>query len=332
MNSFVKRIIPAVCAAFLSLSAAGCSLTESEEIVTTVKTEVPPRMLFLGDSIPAGYGLDGYSEDDIYNCESYPNILAKRYKNELECDTVMINRSVSGMLSSELLENLKNGEYDAELKSSDAIVVSIGGNDILGSMFKLMEDIGYSPEDKTISTEDFDLVAASKTLFTMGGSVDKAIAAFDKNLAAIAEEIHSRSSGELFVQTLYDPLENFLGIDLIADFGKEKTDSFNLVVKSNSGVSFSSYRVADVGAAFEGRNTELTRIRDADIHPNEEGHKVIADVIDKEFRAAGFSYTVTEQGEEKLSAQGKKILIGAGIGCAGILLLCIAFAAGAKRR
>ena len=80
------------------------------------------------------------------------------------------------------------------------------------------------------------------------------------------------------------------------------------------------YKVIDVAADFKGKAAELTRIADYDIHPNEAGHKVIAEDVDAALRATGFSYTTIDQGEKQLTADGKKaIAAGCGGGAAAVI-------------
>ena len=95
-----------------SLNAA--AQTEYEEI----KTDTPPEILFLGDSIATGYGLDGYKSGKE-NCESYANILAYKYANQLKgkCKTAMKNSAIDGQTSSELLSGLNHGIYDEDLRN-----------------------------------------------------------------------------------------------------------------------------------------------------------------------------------------------------------------------
>ena len=90
-----SAVVAALCAGVM---LTGCSLTETETTKIAHTTNIPPKMLFLGDSIPDGYGLDGFSTDDNTHCMSYPNILKDRYSDELDgvADTKMFNESVSG--------------------------------------------------------------------------------------------------------------------------------------------------------------------------------------------------------------------------------------------
>ncbi len=56
-----RKIFTAAFSLCTVVCLCGCSLTERDIIETQHKADIPPRMLFLGDSIAAGYGLDGYT-------------------------------------------------------------------------------------------------------------------------------------------------------------------------------------------------------------------------------------------------------------------------------
>lgn len=43
-----------------------------------------------------------------------------------------MNSAVVGDTSQQLLDRINSGEFDADLADSDAVIISIGGNDILG--------------------------------------------------------------------------------------------------------------------------------------------------------------------------------------------------------
>ena len=76
----LKRLISIAAAFIILFTLTGCTLTERDVIDKTYELNSPPRLMFLGDSIAAGYGLDGYTLTDNYSChESYANILDKKY-------------------------------------------------------------------------------------------------------------------------------------------------------------------------------------------------------------------------------------------------------------
>ena len=324
------KITAFISAAILSASLVSCSMTESSQKEVKHNTEVPPKMLFLGDSIAAGYGLDGYTSSDNYHCRSYSNILKEKYETELKgkCEHVMVNKAVSGATSSDLVELIQSGELDSDLKDSDAIVISIGGNDLLGIVLKAMASMGIT-DASSFDYENFDFLGAASSLLSMGGDVDNALTKFDSNLKIIAVELCKRTKGTVFIQTLYDPLEYFSSVKMVTDFSNDKIGRLNSIISDNSS---SGYTVINVAADFKGRAGELTNMSKFDIHPNESGHVVIAEDVDAAFRAAGFSYTTTEDGGTVLTDQAELAI---GIGAFGsVLVLCgiIVFAKRGKKK
>ena len=103
-----KRLAAALTAGMMALSLCSCSLKTHDMIEEKRTVPVPPKLVFLGDSIAAGYGLEGYDKKDLYQCESYANIIGKDYTELLaeECGHTMINDSVSGDTSQDLLDLL----------------------------------------------------------------------------------------------------------------------------------------------------------------------------------------------------------------------------------
>ncbi len=304
-----KRTVAAVAAALSVILLTGCSLTSRDTIEVTVDSPVPPKMLFLGDSIPAGYGLDGYNSDsDNSECRSYPNILRDKYTSELKdkCGHTMVNKAVSGATSSDLLELINSGELDADLADSDAIVVSIGGNDLLHLLFDLFEKLGYNADSSSFNYKDIDILTAASTLTTLGDEADEALDGFEKNLALITDALDERTDGTIYVQTLYDPLEYYTQFSAVTDFSSDKMERFNQIVTDQSE---GNYKVVDVAHIFKGQAGDVTNIKSFDIHPNFIGHQLIADAVDQSFRETGFTYTTEEYGKEHLTGQGYAVII-----------------------
>ena len=70
--------------AFFTAAVMACAtpLACNAEVIKH-EVNVPPNILVLGDSIAAGYGLEGYSENR-YSCASYANLLHDQYDAELK--------------------------------------------------------------------------------------------------------------------------------------------------------------------------------------------------------------------------------------------------------
>lgn len=308
----------------MAMCLSSCAMTEIPEWEVTHNTEVPPKMMFLGDSIAAGYGLEGYSADDLYSCSSYANILKEKYEAELkgECGHKTVNKAVSGAASKDLLGLIQSGELDADLKDSDAVVISIGGNDMLDIMLEALRSLGIS-EKGDFNSDDLDIFSAASYFLSMDKDIDEALVQFEKNIRSISEELEKRTDGTVYVQTLYDPLESFGRLKIISDFSDEKIGKLNSIISENS---LYGYKVIDAAADFKGKADSLTNIGKFDIHPNADGHRVIADAVDASFRATGFSYVTVEHGEKRLTKEGK-MAAGGGIAAGIIILAGIAAAA-----
>ena len=314
-----RKVSSIIVSAFILCGFTACSLTERELVETEYITEVPPRMLFLGDSIPAGYGLDGYTDSDNYNCESYSNILKVKYETELSeiCNHEMQNFAVSGATSDDLLNLLDSGKLDSALESSNAVVVSIGGNDMLHIMFSMLSDLGMSSENRTIDIENIDIFGAAVQLMNMDSEIDDALMNFEVNLKEISTILGNKTNGTVYMQTLYNPLETFTDLQLIVDFSEEKINKYNQIIRNNA----QNYTIIDIASEFEGKCGELTRIKTLDIHPNEDGHRFIAEIVDKSFRDAGFKYIKQEYSAPHLTLLAVFLILG-GI-CAIVAVLLI---------
>ena len=242
-----------------------------------IEVHSPPQVVFIGDSIISGYGLDKYSPDNKLECDSFANILSREFKSELpaQADFRYYNEGLDGRTSGELLELLRSGKIDDELKDADAIVVSIGGNDML------MIFLG-------IIFGDNSPMETAKKVLSLGADYDKALDGFEVNMPLIAEEFHKRSDGQLFVQTLFNPTED-TSISLLNDFTAEKIGRLNSIIYSNSD-NGNNYKVVDVFSELKGKSHELTNIDKKDIHPNAEGHKTIAKLLGKALRSETYHY------------------------------------------
>lgn len=308
----LKKAIAVLGALSLTASLSACAFTETTTKEVTRITEVPEKMLFIGDSIAAGYGLEGYSFEDKYKCRSYPNILKDKYDAELGSENKMVNKAVPGDTSQDLIDLLRSGELDADLKEADAVVVSIGGNDLLGILLKLLDSLGVDEQGK-IDIGSINIFTAATAVLSMEGEVDAALDKFEINIGTISEELLKRTDGTVYLQTLYDPLEYYSKYKTVTKFADEKLGRLNSIITENAS---RGYTVIDVAPDFAGKAEELTNISSFDIHPNAAGHEVIAADVDAAFRETKFTYTATEDGEKKLTTEGKMAVVG---GIAGIV-------------
>lgn len=307
-----------------SLNAA--AQTEYQEI----KTDTPPEMLFLGDSIATGYGLDGYNGGKE-NCESYANMLADKYANQLKgkCKTSMKNSAIDGQTSGELLSGLHNGIYDEDLRNSDAIIISIGGNDLLTVLWDFVSDnfnINFNDSDIENQENNLNFTQIIQSITSLGSKIDNNLKNFDSNLAQIAKYIKNKSDGIIIIQTLYNPFDQF-GQEQIKEFISHKIKALNSSIETHKNDAEAEYIVADVYSEFYGKGNELTRINSMDIHPNQQGHKVIAQCVDKTIGTEKYTYLIkkndTAAQSNNINKNSNQKSVFAALICIGILIIII---------
>ncbi len=297
----LKRFISVAVAFIIPLMLTGCALIEHDLIDKTYELNSPPRLMFLGDSIAAGYGLDGYTLQDNYSCpDSYANILDEKYTLDLAeiCPHEMQNFAVSGATSSDLIELLNSGKLDSALAETDAVIVSIGGNDLLENIYPIISSLGITAENKEIDLSNIDVISLIGQITTLEEDISESLAEFEVNLNEIASLLDAKTEGNVYIQTLYNPFENFTDISMVTDFTQTTIVQFNDIIKNNSA---DKYRIIDVAADFAGRSNDLTRIKEIDIHPNEAGHKIIAEAVDEALTAETYIYTMQIYGEPHLT-------------------------------
>lgn len=297
----LKKIISAIFALIIPIALTGCSLTERDLIDKTYELNSPPRLMFLGDSIAAGYGLEGYTLTDNYSCpDSYANILDKKYTTDLAeiCPHEMQNFAVSGAKSSDLIELLNSGKLDSALAETDAVVVSIGGNDLLENIYPIISSLGITVENKEIDLSNIDVFSLIGQITTLEEDVSNSLAEFEVNLKEITSVLDVKTEGDVYIQTLYNPFENFTDISMVKEFTQTTIVQFNDIIKNNTA---DKYKIIDIAADFEGKCNDLTRIGQIDIHPNEAGHKVIAEAVDEALTAETYLYTTQIYGEPHLT-------------------------------
>ena len=229
--------------AFFTATVMACAtpLACNAEVIKH-EVNVPPNILVLGDSIAAGYGLEGYSENR-YSCASYANLLHDQYDAELNdvggCK--LVNSAVVGDTSQQLLDRINSGEFDADLADSDAVIISIGGNDILGLFIDfLMNDLGITSKSTLSDLMDKtkDIIGIAMDMKDMSDDMDKALKNFTSTLDDIINAVEAKSKGEIIVQTLYDPLDNFTAAAVFQSISKDKISKeilrrFKFVIKAS---------------------------------------------------------------------------------------------------
>ena len=272
MKKTLLKCLTAVIALTLLASAVICPAVAEE------KDTAPKTLLALGDSLTTGYGLKDYTYGgDPYLCDSYINRVAAAFG--LEGGKTYINRAVNGDKTGDLARLLPS--LESEVKNADMIILTIGGNDLLGILPEIaymlsgqeVTDIAQAfalfaratPEQYETLQNDPAFAARMKTVLEDVGTNLQTIAAFFKEKAPDARVIFLKQ---------YNPMHNVQGFESFGQFGGGFLASINQAVEATA-TSF-GYETVDIPAVIDERAEELTNIRLFDIHPNAKGHRVIA--------------------------------------------------------
>lgn len=299
-----KCIISAFLASALLFTGGLCAAAEDKE-TEYIDSPIPEKILVIGDSIATGYGLEGYDKGRE-NVKSYSNLLKEEFEGELKAGKEeLTNKAIDGQTSWELLEDLQKGEYDSLLKSADLVLISIGGNDLLHTLFGFFSentDYGIKPTDLLNEHSIGDLVeiyaGLSKTL-------DEKIEAYGDNLGAISSYINGITDARVIIQTVYNPLDTREKPKLFMAFVKSKITGLNEKIHDNETDSDgkSNYTIADIYEAFAGQGDKLTNIDKIDIHPNADGHRKIYETLDSLIRQTSYKIEVEKPKAEAEAAQ-----------------------------
>ena len=292
----ILLILCALCGALFACAKGIESGENAESALSDKVTEDKKTVLFLGDSIgEAIAGMSPLTEREAYG---YYGILGNA--NELE----YYNRAVTGYTAGNLLNYVRR-ENDgltmmrSMIEGADLIHISILGNNFLNSNHNTMMI--------RLARDDFTDIHARQA---------RATEILDATL------VHIRSlnpEAVIVIQTLYNPtgpdslLVPAYARSLLAGMGIEPADYHALMAKmireinailtgylaehtvtNEAGDTVAPFVLADVGAAFE-EIYESNPLRWADlfcddgIHPSNEGHALIAGVLQDTFASLGFA-------------------------------------------
>lgn len=242
-----------------------------------------------GDSIAAGYGLEGYSGgQEVPPADSYQSIVGRFLK------TSPVNYAVTGDDSTDCIELINSGIADEALSDASVITLSIGSNDLLKPFINIVKEalgITSSGGDMDYSLiEDYyaSLKNASFTdLVSMANSIAEK-ARDNEELHAKAQEFSSNFNeiikilkekapqAVIYVTNIYNPFKDVMVAGSLADtYIKELNSTF----KDNG----SDYTLIDTYSLFAKENLSNVKFDISDLdninldpHPSKEGHARIA--------------------------------------------------------
>ncbi len=270
------------------------------------------KILVLGDSIARGYGLE-----DV-DTERFSAILKDKLANEY-AEVSVANYGIDGLTGAQLVTKLKTEDIK-ELPDCDYVIVSIGGNNILGQLQNLLGLLVLPQEfDPSVFSEYFSYVFSGETDSERAIHVREMINALIKGVndvfeseefkqmvvsagESLSEEIpqivtaikSKNPNAKILFQTVYNPYGNIKislpGIETVLDmskYGEFAVSSLNEAIISLA--EENGYTVAQVHDEFEKSIKPLTNAGinlgtakfSVDPHPNADGHKKIANIYYK---------------------------------------------------
>ena len=221
----------------------------------------------LGDSI--AYGGSGAPGDQWVE-DSYADLLSKYFaahSNKFEYH----NLSTPGIDSTALLAQIKEPKWSSkgsiamEIVKSDLITISIGGNNLLGPLYRYTSGV-------TTQDEFYEDLSVN-------------IAKFEQDWPNILKEIRKANpTAKIAVMTVYNPFqfmpEDQFGTNALWFLGNTYLPMINSVIKNNTLAAEYKYQAIDVYSAFEGKEfsedlTFVYHVENSDPHPTEAGHQLI---------------------------------------------------------
>lgn len=293
------------------------------------------KITVFGDSISAGYALEGYDRNDLSKAKDcFVNLLAEKYG--LKYNNDIYNFSTVGKDSRSILASVKSTNKEI-IKNSDVIVISAGGNDVIDTYGRVITDAAEN-EKKVLEENDIllninDLKSLESTIistmlnpnkmdflnkFIESCSDDNAMKKYSsipdiysENIKKIISYIRGiGSNAEIILITPYDPLKtlpvrNKLADSVDATINKLGTNSLALTNDENYN---DKLHVINLFSEFENRYFELTNITSLDIHPSVKGHKLISERVSLEIEKENtntISLTQAETGNSSSSSAEK---------------------------
>lgn len=244
------------------------------------------KIVALGDSITNGYSVDGSL------IASYPELISSYYGAEL------VNYAQDGLTSAGLLAQLSDGAVQSDIASADVVLITIGGNDVLGPFLnnEYIDATKYNSLSALIAgVKEQGDIAALKLQLYLNSTMPDAIKNCNANVQQIAGQICGMTDAAVVIQTVYNPMD-LDGDDTthvqsgsvtalcanVNNYLEGKPDNtlypedggINDIIRGLGGVS-----VVDTFYTFENHSYFYTHIDNADVHPNSKGHLAIAETI-----------------------------------------------------
>ena len=216
-------------------------------------------------------------------------------------DAVLFKLAAESMTSAELLEVIKSGSQDSNLKNATLSTISIGYNDIIVPIINVIgEAVGIDVRhtENIIEAIQLKLSSASESQlknhannikiglsnYFKDVAFEESVNNFADNISEIAQEIREKSDGgTVIVTNIYNPYNNVtIGNVDLGDLIDEYIQEINETIANNAThFGEKNYVIANIYEAFKVgglTNVDLSRYY-LDPYPNQAGHYAIYKVV-----------------------------------------------------
>jgi len=286
----------------ISIFIATLMLSASFITATSVKANAASSDIVyvaLGDSVAFGMSAtagNGYTE------------LLKTYLdgNPMGASTVYNNLSAPGFTAEDLYRQVKDKNYAQIVATADIITINIGGNNILGAVIGLVKSLYPDAPDtlyglnQAVNSDPSRIAAIMEKLKDPASPESKAlnlaliagVSSFNVYYPLLMKEVRALApKAEIYVNTLYSPVKKEQDLKLLLN---PYIHSININIRS---YQFRyKYKVVDVYSAFSLTRKNVLDFNissypiNVDIHPNNEGHRLIFNTLKLRLRTAGSKY------------------------------------------
>ena len=227
-----------------------------------VSNKVLDKYVAIGDEI----SIEADNDYDV----SYVSLI-KDFLYAINDNLDYSNLSEEGITSSELLNIIDKNKK--EIKDSDLITVSIGGNNILNAILRNLNI------DESIlqgcNEEKFDsIISQYLNSDEIKGEISNEVNKFSKDFPSIIKKIKKLApEADIYVNTVYNPINKKCSI---YDFFDEQINLINdLIVKNNSN---NDYKIIDCYHILNSEEVLNFKVENgvARISPNKVGHAMMA--------------------------------------------------------
>lgn len=233
-------------------------------------------LVVLGDSISTGYGLAGAVADR----PGYANLVADALG--LKRGQGYANYAVDGYTSQNILAKARANA--ATLEQADLILLTCGGNDVLGKMLEIVcRAAGGSSSDlktniNTLKNMSEDTVKSKLYADANQTVIDNALKAYRANMAELVAYLHTTAyKARIVFLTQYNPLSGVDGAKVLDAYAEDVIGRLNAIMVETT--RDGGCEVVDTHAVMVGNGATLSNIMNSDIHPNTKGHKAMAEAV-----------------------------------------------------